>query len=163
MRSLICLMGLLAGLGCQRTADSSKRYARTGDTYLMVLREGDDAFQQLTMLAATEGIRGATFSGFGFGHATFGYFDPQKKEYERRELRDVELASLRGSIAWKDGTPSLHAHAVAADRSFQAQGGHLLAFQVGKGSLELEIVVQHLPLARERDEALGANVLVLPR
>ena len=87
---------------------------------------------------------------------------PQKKDYDKRELRDVELASLRGSIAWQDGKPSLHAHAVAADRTFAAQGGHLLAFRVGKGSLELEIVLTK-PLDRRRDEALGANVLVLPR
>lgn len=149
-------------VGCAKPPEPAQKYARSRDSYLMVLREGDDAFAQLQQLAKDERIEGATFSGFGFGHATFGYFDAQKKDYDKRELRDVELASLRGSIAWQDGKPSLHAHAVAADRTFAAYGGHLLAFQVGKGSLELEVVPTK-PLARKRDEALGASVLVLPR
>jgi predicted DNA-binding protein with PD1-like motif len=160
-RWLIVVVALLGG--CERKVEPAPRHSRSGDRYLMVLREGEDAFAQLAKLATDEKIPGATFEGFGFGHATFGYFDAQKKDYDRHEVRDVELASLRGSIAWQNGAPSVHAHAVAADRSFAAQGGHLLGFQVGKGSLELEIVIYPAGLARERDEALGANVLVLPR
>lgn len=159
-RSLFALFVLL---GCRAPDEPSDKYVRSGDTYLMVLREGDDAFAHLRRLALEEKLRGATFDGFGFGHATFGYFDQVKKDYEVRAVRDVELASLRGSIAWQNGAPSLHAHAVATDRSFAAQGGHLLGFQVGKGSLELEIAVHPVSLARARDEALGANVLMLPR
>lgn len=150
-------------LGCQNPPEPGRKYVRSGDRYLMVLREGDDAFGHLRKLASAEKIRGATFDGFGFGHAKFGYFDQQKKSYDEREVRDVELASLRGSIAWQDGAVSLHAHAVATDRGFVAQGGHLLGFQVGKGSLELEITLHDLQLSRVRDEALGANVLELPR
>jgi uncharacterized protein len=159
--ALVALVALLSS--CQGEPNPSRKYVRSGDSYLMVLREGDDAFAHLRQLALDENLRGATFSGFGFGHATFGYFDQQKKDFDRREVRDVELASLRGSIAWQSGEPSLHAHAVASDRSFAAQGGHLLGFQVGRGSLELEITQQHLRLDRVRDEALGANVLALPR
>lgn len=157
------LLLLLVLTGCQKPSDPPRKYVRGGDRILMVLREGDDAFVELRQLARDEAIRGATFDGFGFGHATFGYFDQQKRDYEKREVRDVELASLRGSIAWQDGAPSLHAHAVAADRTFAAQGGHLLGFQVGKGSLELEISLLDVKLERQRDEALGANVLQLPR
>jgi predicted DNA-binding protein with PD1-like motif len=154
----------LAGLlGCQNQSEPGRKYVRSGDRYLMVLREGDDAFAHLRKLAIQEKIRGATFDGFGFGHAKFGYFDQQKKSYDEREVRDVELASLRGSIGWQDGAPSLHAHAVATDRGFAAHGGHLLGLQVGKGSLELEITLHDLQLYRVRDEALGANVLELPR
>jgi len=155
-------LSLLLSLGC-RSEPAGTKYVRSGDGFLMVLREGDDAFAHFRQLALSEKIRGATFEGFGFGHAKFGYFDQQKKAYDELEVRDVELASLRGSIAWQEGAPSLHAHAVATDRSFVARGGHLLGFQVGKGSLELEITLQHVSLERARDEALGANVLVLPR
>jgi predicted DNA-binding protein with PD1-like motif len=156
-------LALLLSFGCQNQADAARKYVRTGDSYLMVLREGDDAFAHLRQLAIDEEIRGATFHGFGFGHAKFGYFDQQKKAYDEREVRDVELAGLRGSIAWQNGAPSLHAHAVATDRTFAAQGGHLLGFQVGKGSLELSVELHHVALGRVRDEALGANVLELPR
>ncbi|RYZ03081.1 MAG: DUF296 domain-containing protein [Myxococcales bacterium] len=156
-------LAALLTLGCPAQPSSTRKYAKSGDRYLMVLREGDDAFAQLRQLAIDEKIQGATFEGFGFGHAKFGYFDQQKKAYDEREVRDVEIASLRGSIAWQSGAPSLHAHAVATDRGFAAQGGHLLGLQVGKGSLEVEVTPQALPLERARDEELGANVLVLPR
>ena len=161
-RHLLALSPLFLLLACQRQPDPACKCVLSGKSYLMVLREGDDAFAYLRKLAQDEKIKGATFTGFGFGHATFGYFDQAKKDYDRHEARDVEIASLRGSIAWKDGAPSLHAHATAAGRDFTAEGGHLLALQVGKGSLELEIVRQPVRLERKRDDVLGANVLVLP-
>ena len=153
---------LAPGLSCGPNPDPQRKHTLTADGALMVLREGDDAFAELSKLAIDQRIEGATFSGFGFGHATFGYFNQQTKTYDRREIRDVELASLTGSIAWKDGTPALHAHAVAADHTFTAYGGHLLGFQVGHGSLEVQIL-KRPSLTRQRDEALGADVLVLPR
>jgi uncharacterized protein len=145
---------------CRKQPELDRKYVPVADGFLLVLREGDDVFAQLQRLAVEEGIDGATFSGFGFGHATFGYFNQQTKDYDRREFRDVELVSLSGSIAWKDDSPSLHAHGVAADQSFAAIGGHLLGFQVGKGSVELQVLIRP-SLIRGRDEALGADVLVL--
>lgn len=147
---------------CEHNRESPGNYVRSADGYLLVLREGDDVFAQLSRLAVNEQIEGATFTGFGFGHATFGYFDAAKKDFDRREFRDVELASLTGSIAWKGDEPSLHVHAVAADRTFMAHGGHLLAFEVGTGSVELQVTRRPV-LRRQRDEVLGADVLVLPR
>jgi uncharacterized protein len=155
------LLALLWTPACGKEKPPPK-YVHSEDGYLMVLREGDDAFAQLTQFAVDERLQGATFTGFGFGHATFGYFDATKQDFDRREFRDVELASLTGSIAWKDGVPALHVHAVATDRTFAAHGGHLLALQVGHGSLELQIESRRTPLLRQRDEALGADVLVLP-
>lgn len=160
----LTLWALLATLtlpGCGKDKPPPK-YVHSEDGYLMVLREGDDAFEQLSQFAVDERLQGATFTGFGFGHATFGYFDATKQDFDRREFRDVELASVTGSIAWKDGVPSLHVHAVATDNTFAAHGGHLLAFKVGRGSLELQIESRSTPLLRQRDEALGADVLVLP-
>lgn len=159
---LMQLVLVAPSLGCEQDAEPVRKYARSADGYLMVLREGDDVFAQLTRLAVDEQLEGATFTGFGFGHATFGYFDATKKEFDRREFRDVELASLTGSIAWKGDEPSIHVHAVAADRTFSAHGGHLLAFHVGTGSVELQ-VTRRPALGRQRDEVLGADVLVLPR
>ncbi len=156
----MCLAWLL--VGCSRDEPPPK-YVHSENGYLMVLREGDDAFAHLTQLAVDERLQGATLTGFGFGHATFGYFDPALGDFVRRDFRDVELASITGSIAWKDGVPSLHLHGVSTDRTFAAHGGHLLALQVGRGSLELQIIARRTPLLRQRDETLGAEVLTLPK
>jgi uncharacterized protein len=138
---------------------SVEDHSRTSLGYTLVLRQGDDALVELKGFAQKQNLRGASFTGLGFGHATFGYFNRDTKAYEPKEFRDVELASLTGSIAWQDGAPSIHAHAVATDRSFAAHGGHLLRFEVGTGSLELHIADAKTPFKRLRDEALGANIL----
>lgn len=127
----------------------------------MVLRQGDDVFEQLRQLARTENVQSATLSGFGFVHARFGYFDRERQDYLPREFRDVELASLQGSLAWQDGQPSVHAHGVVTDREFRAHGGHLLALTVGSGSVELNVSTRQQKLLRVRDPELGANVLSL--
>ena len=66
-----------------------------------------------------------------------------------------------GSLAWKEGKPLPHLHAVACDSTFAAYGGHLLALEVGTGSMELTITVHSQPLQRQTDEHTGANVLDL--
>lgn len=155
---------LLLCIACQQPADSAAptgelKYRATPTGYVMVLRQGDDLFRQLERLATTEQIPGASFSGFGFVHATFGFFDAKKRAFEPREFRDVELASMNGSMGWKGSQPSIHAHGVVSDRTFDAFGGHLLKLEVGTGSLEVTIVRHDQRLVRARDEALGADVL----
>jgi predicted DNA-binding protein with PD1-like motif len=161
----VALAGVLACASCRASEPAepaqAKKHIQSKDGFLMVLRQGDDVLEQLKQLARTENVQSATFTGFGFVHATFGYFDPSKKDYLPRELRDVELASLQGSLAWQDGQPSLHAHGVVTDREFRAYGGHLLALWVGSGSVELVITTRPDKLSRLKDPALGANVLSL--
>jgi uncharacterized protein len=136
------------------------RYTKISSGYLMVLREGDDAFANLEALMVAEQIPSATLVGLGFaGKATFGFFDFAKKQYEPREFNNLELASITGTLAWKIGKPSVHAHAVAAGRNFSAVGGHLLTLEVGTGSLELTITVHQQRLERHFDPGIGANFL----
>lgn len=155
----------LAGAGCEASRapapSAAKRYVATRGGYLLVLREGDDVLEQLRQLARAENVPSAAFTGFGFVHATFGYFDRTRRDYLPREFRDVELASLTGSLAWQDGQPSLHAHGVVTDREFVAHGGHILELSVGSGSVELELRTQPDRRLRLKDDALGANVLSL--
>jgi predicted DNA-binding protein with PD1-like motif len=77
-------------------------------------------------------------------------------------VRNVEIGSLVGSLAWKDGVPSPHLHGVACDDTFAAYGGHLLSLEVSTGSMELTLVVHPHRLERVTDECTGANILHLP-
>ncbi|WP_419898888.1 PPC domain-containing DNA-binding protein [Roseomonas sp. USHLN139] len=139
-----------------------KRYVPTPSGFLMVLRQGDDLFAQLTALAQAEAIPAATLSGFGFaGQVTFGFFDAGTAQYRPRAWQDVEIASLTGSLAWRDGQPSLHAHGVAAGADFGCFGGHLLGLVVGRGSLELTVSLLPAWLERAVEPAIGAPVLQL--
>lgn len=142
---------------------SSKRYTKVPAGYLMVLRQGDNVFDHLELIAKAEKIPSANFTGMGFVNVKFGYFNQKTKEYDPRQFEDVELASLTGSIAWQDQKTSLHVHGVITDKSFQAYGGHMLAATVSTGSVEILITVHDKPLQRVKEEPLGANVLQLNR
>lgn len=140
--------------------DSIPGYIRTANGYLMVLRQGQDVLEEIKQLAKNEKINGASFSGFGFVSATFGYFDNRTKQYNPKPITG-ELASLTGSIAWNADTVSLHTHAVVTDSTFQGYGGHLLNAIVGTGSVELIITPTGKSLGRKIEQPLGANVLQL--
>lgn len=127
----------------------------------MVLRQDDDVLKQLEDFATQENIPAASFTGMGFVNVKFGFFNFKTKEYEPKEFKDVELASMTGSIAWQDGKVSLHTHGVVTGKDFKAYGGHMLDAKVGTGSVEITITLHDQKLIRKKEEPLGANVLNL--
>jgi predicted DNA-binding protein with PD1-like motif len=143
------------------TTSDATRFIRTSNGYLLVLRQGDDVFAQLVDLTHRMRIPSASLVGLGFGHATFGFWNAEQRRFNPRRFDNVEIGSLVGSLAWKEGKPLPHLHAVACDSTFAAYGGHLLALEVGTGSMELTITVHAQPLQRRTDEHTGANVLDL--
>jgi predicted DNA-binding protein with PD1-like motif len=130
--------------------------------WLMVLTEGDDLFAELAALAHHRNIPSASLTGFGFaGSVTFGFFDFDKRDYTPSRYENREMTGINGTLAWKDGKPSVHAHGVGGGSDFAVVGGHLLALTVGRGSLEVTITVHDSRLERRVDEAIGANILRL--
>jgi predicted DNA-binding protein with PD1-like motif len=136
-----------------------KSYSKVPNGYLMVLKQHQNLFDEIERLAIDEKIPSANFTGMGFVNITFGYFNSNTKQYQPGEYADVELASLHGSIAWKDGKPSVHAHGVVGDQKFEAHAGHILKATVSTGSLEVMVTVHDKQFERRRDERLGADVL----
>src|SRR5690349_7933636 len=139
----------------------TKPYTAVSGGYLVVLREGEKLIDALERLAIDEHVPSANFTGMGFVNVTFGFFDANTKEYKPGEFQNVELASMHGSIAWKDGKPSVHAHGVVGDHNFESHAGHILNATVSTGSLEILVTVHNKRLERKRDEQLGADVLNL--
>lgn len=137
-------------------------YVRTPTGYLMVLHQGDDVIGSLEKLAEREDIPGASITGIGFMHdVTFGFYDFAARKFQPKTFHDVEIAGMTGSIAWKDGKPSVHLHAAASGRDFAVVGGHVLDAKVGTGSAEITIVAHDKRLERKVDPDLGVNVLQL--
>jgi predicted DNA-binding protein with PD1-like motif len=143
----------------QCATEATPRYTKTATGYLMVLRMGDNAFKELTKLAIAENIPSASISGIGFGNVKFGFWNKDKKEFDAKTFNSVEMASVTGSVAWKNDQPSIHMHGVAGDATFQAYGGHILDFEVTTGSMELTVIVHPRRLERGIDPCIGANVL----
>jgi predicted DNA-binding protein with PD1-like motif len=162
LAAFCCAFSLPFSAQTRPMSDSAPpNYIRTPNGFLMVLRPGDNVLLELEQLAIREKIPSASFTGFGFVHPTFGFWNAAKKDYDPKSFRDTELASMTGSIAWKADKPALHVHGVVTDRNFAAYGGHILALEVSTGSVEITIVVNPIRLTRETDEHTGAAVLKL--
>ncbi|MDT3718221.1 DNA-binding protein [Pseudomonas oryzihabitans] len=139
-----------------------RRYVSTPSGFLLVLRQGDEVLASLEALMREESIPSATLSGFGFvATARLGFFDFTKGDYDAREFQQLEITGLNGTLAWKDGAPSVHAHASGGDRDFAVVGGHVLGLRVGRGSFEITVQVHDRRLERRLDPVVGANVLQL--
>jgi predicted DNA-binding protein with PD1-like motif len=146
----------------QKTQPEIPRYTKVPAGYIMVLRQGDNIFEEIEVLAQKENIPSANFTGMGFVNMTFGFFDFDKKEYNpKQEFKDMELASMHGTIAWQKGKVSIHAHGTVTGRDFTAHGGHILSGTVSTGSMEIMVIVHDKKFERIKEEKLGANVLCI--
>jgi predicted DNA-binding protein with PD1-like motif len=158
----VTALGALTMSTSTMAQDLTGKVTRTPTGYLMVLRNGDDVLAHIEKLAIVEQIPSASIVGIGFmREATFGFYDFSKKVFNPKVFKDVEMANLTGSIAWKEGKPSIHAHGIVTDGTFVGSGGHLLGLTVGTGSCEITVMLHPHRLERFVDPAIGANVLGL--
>lgn len=157
------VFSLFFSIGTFAQDKSKKRYIKVPEGYLMVLLQGDTILKELEIFATAEKIPSANFTGMGFVSMTFGFFDFKKKKFNPKEFKDMELASLNGTIAWQKGKPSIHAHGIVTDENFNAFGGHVLDGTVGTGSVEIMIIVHDQSLERKHEDDIGANVLCIDK
>jgi uncharacterized protein len=155
---IVCVRPLI---GSDNMTDAI-RYVPTPTGFLMVLREGDDVLERLEALMQAEDVPSASLTGFGFAaSARFGFFDHDRGHYDPADFSQLEIAALIGTLAWKDGAPSIHAHASGASRDFEMVGGHVLGLVVGRGSFEITVATHPKHLVRRHDALVGGNVLQL--
>ncbi|HME81223.1 MAG TPA: PPC domain-containing DNA-binding protein [Candidatus Eremiobacteraceae bacterium] len=142
------------------------RYAQIADgatkTYALVLATDDEAVSEITAFAKLENVTAARLTGIGgFSQATLGYFDRDKKQYQPFPVPEqVEVLSLVGDIALRDGAPLLHAHALVGHRDGSVTGGHLIMGRVWP-TLELFVDVYSYRLQKLPDADVGIAILDL--
>jgi uncharacterized protein len=98
-------------------------------TFILVFKTGDELAEGLLRFAKEQKLSGASFKAVGaLSSVRLGWFSWESKRYEPSVTLDeqVELLSLIGDIALKDGEPAVHAHAVIGKKDGTAHGGHLL-------------------------------------
>lgn len=131
-------------------------------TFAVVMEKGDEAAAALSAFAHDHHLTGAGVTAVGaFREATLAYFDPGSMSYEEIPVREqVELVSLVGDIALRDGEPALHAHVVLARRDGSTVGGHLRRAVVWP---TLEVVVTETPahLRKHVDAETGLALIDL--
>ena len=131
-------------------------------TYVAVLDSGDEVVESVTKLAQDLDLRASRLSGVGaFDRVVLGFYDFGARDYNRNPLdAQVELLSLLGDVALKDGKPQLHARVVVATADGMARGGHLLEARVHP---TLELMIEEAPghLQREFDPSSGLALIKL--
>ena len=129
-------------------------------TFAIVLDRGDEPMSMLERFAAERSVTAARLSAIGaFERATLGYFDWERKDYERIQVEEqVEVLSLLGDVALDRGKPKLHIHVVLGRRDGSTLGGHLLEASV-RPTLEVLLVDSPGYLRRERDPVTGLALI----
>ena len=132
-------------------------------SFALVLDTGDEVISGLTEFASEQGLDAASFTAIGaFGAATLGYFNLEKKEYDKIPIHEqVEVLSLAGNITREeDGDPQVHAHVVLGRSDGTTRGGHLLEARV-RPTLEVMLTESPEHLRRKTDEETGLPLIVI--
>ncbi|HEY1787429.1 MAG TPA: PPC domain-containing DNA-binding protein [Verrucomicrobiae bacterium] len=102
-------------------------------TFILVFETGDELSKGLSTFAEEQRLSAASFTAVGaLNSVRLAWFNWDSKKYETSVTLDeqVELLSLIGDIALKDGKPAVHAHVVIGRKDGTAHGGHLLEAHV---------------------------------
>src|SRR5712671_7649961 len=111
----------------------SKQIDQSPKTFILVFETGDELAKGLLEFAEQERLSAASFKAVGaLSSVRLGWFSWETKQYEPSVTLDeqVELLSLIGDVALKDGEPVVHAHAVVGKKDGTAHGGHLLKARI---------------------------------
>ena len=129
--------------------------------FAVIFDAGEDPMKGLERFAAEQNLNASSFTAIGaFSEAMLGYFDWEKKDYERIPVREqTEVLALLGDIAAEGrNVKKVHAHVVLGKRDGSACGGHLLAASVRP---TLEVILTESPgyLERRHDPASGLTLI----
>ena len=101
--------------------------------YALIFETGDELATGLSRFAADQKLAGSSFKAIGaFSSVKLAWFNWQTKTYQPSVVlnEQVELLSLVGDIALKDGEPQVHAHLAIGKSDGTAHGGHLMEAHV---------------------------------
>ena len=133
---------------------------RSGPVHLLRIPTGEDLLGTLEEFVRANHIEAAWISYLGAVQtAALRYYDQDQREYCDFHLHQhLEVLSGMGNVSLLDGEPFIHTHAVFADASGKAFGGH-----VNHGCVvwALEVKIEEFegtPPARVFDEETGLSL-----
>lgn len=136
--------------------------ADAGDrTFILVLDEGDEAFECITAFAEREGVTAASITAIGaFRAATVAFFEFQTKNYRKIPVEvQSEVLSMLGDVAVDDaGEVSLHLHVVLGFEDGSTKGGHFLEGYVRP---TLEVVLRETPVELRRRHRADLGIALI--
>ncbi|MFI7426839.1 PPC domain-containing DNA-binding protein [Micromonospora sp. NPDC049836] len=132
----------------------------TGRVLVVVCDKGEDPVDAIGDALDRHDLRAGRVTAVGgFQEADVGWFDRRERDYRRIAAREqVEVLSLVGDVASRDGRPSLHVHAVLGRSDGSTLGGHLLSARVWP-TLEVIITEVSPELAKRVDPETGLALI----
>jgi predicted DNA-binding protein with PD1-like motif len=132
-------------------------------TYVLIFDTGDELAAGLKRFATEQKLSGSSFKAIGaLSSVKLGWFNWETKKYQTAVALDeqIELLSMIGDIALKDGEPQVHAHVVVGKSDGTAHGGHL---QEARVRPTCEVVLTESPrhLQKQIDPESGIALIRL--
>jgi len=130
-------------------------------TFALIFETGDEIASLRSQFAAGQGLGGSSFKAIGaLSYAQLGWFNWETKKYDPACVlaEQVELLSLIGDIALRDGEPQVHAHVVVGRSDGTAHGGHLLEARV-RPTCELILTESPIHLQKKYDPETGIALI----
>ena len=140
-----------------------KQISANPKTFAIIMDSGDEIVDVLQQFATSQKLSGSNFTAIGaLSHAKLGWFNWETKKYEVAAEFDeqVELLSLIGDIAVKDGKPQVHAHLSVGRRDGTGHGGHLLEARV-RPTCEVILTESAANLQKHYDPESGLALIKL--
>jgi hypothetical protein len=132
-------------------------------TYVLIFSTGDEIAAGLKKFASDQAMHGSSFKAIGaLSSVKLGWFNWETKKYQVAVALDeqVELLSMIGDIAIKDGKPEVHAHVVIGKSDGTAHGGHLLEATV-RPTCKVILTVSPQHLQKQLDPESGIALIRL--
>src|SRR3984885_10993709 len=132
-------------------------------TLVLIFETGDEIESVLRQFAKNQKLGGSSFKALGaLSYAKLGWLNWETKKYDLACVLDeqVELLSLIGDIALRDGEPEVHAHVVLGRSDGIAHGGHLLEARV-RPTCELILTESPSHLQKKLDPKSGIALIQL--
>jgi predicted DNA-binding protein with PD1-like motif len=132
---------------------------QTQRVLVLVCDKGEEAVGAIGRALTDYGVHAAQVTAVGgFSGGEVGYFDRETGYVPIPIDEQVEVLSLLGDVADRDGAPSLHVHTVLGRRDGSTIGGHLMRAEVWP---TLEVIVTEVApeLAKRVDPETGVAVI----
>ena len=139
----------------------AKQIATEPRTFALILDTGDEILSSVRDFAQKQHLSGSSFKAIGaLSQVKLGWFNWETKKYQTAaEFQEqLEVLSLIGDIALKDGKPVVHAHLIVGRKDGTAHGGHLLEAHV-RPTLEIVLTESARALHKTVDPESGIALI----
>jgi uncharacterized protein len=130
-------------------------------TYAVIFETGDELASGLSRFATEQKLAGSSFKAIGaVSSIKLAWLDWKTKQYRPSvDLNEqMELVSLIGDVALKDGKPQVYAHVIVAKSDGTAHGGHLLEAHI-RPTCEVILTESPLHLRKQIDPTTGLAMI----